>query len=122
LVCAVFLIVVVLLQDNKSGLSSTVGGGADTFYGKNKSAAKDQMLSKITMWVAIVFVAVVLVVYIIQPDTAIDTDKWFKENFDSNPETTAAQTPAAPNAVDAAITEAVTEAETAADAAAEPQG
>ena len=41
-VLAVILIAVVLLQSGKSaGLSGSVGGGAETFFGKNKARTID---------------------------------------------------------------------------------
>ncbi len=66
LVMAVFLIVAVLLQSGKSeGLSGTIAGGADTFFGKSGNNSKEKLLSKITTVVAILFVAVVIAMYII---------------------------------------------------------
>lgn len=70
LIAAVFLIVAVLMQDGKDRrLSGTIGGGADTFFGKNKGNTMDKMLSKVTSIVAIVFCVVVVIMYIIQPNT-----------------------------------------------------
>ncbi len=66
LVMALFLIVAVLLQSGKSeGLSGTIAGGADTFFGKNGGNSKEKLLAKITTIVAIVFVAVVIVMFAI---------------------------------------------------------
>ena len=67
IVLAVFLIVAVLLQSGKDtgGLSGAIGGGADTFFSKSKSATWDKMLSRATSVVAIVFTLVVIVMYII---------------------------------------------------------
>lgn len=62
-----FVIVAVLLQQGKSkgGLSGTIVGGVETFYGKEKGMQRDKMLSRITTIAAIVFVVLVLVVYIV---------------------------------------------------------
>lgn len=69
LVCAVFLVIAVLMQHGKAkNLSGTIAGGAETFFGKTKGKAIDKMLSTATTVVAIVFVAVVIAVYAIQPD------------------------------------------------------
>lgn len=67
-VLAIALSVVVLLQDgkNKKGLSGAITGGADSFFGKNQTNKKEQVLSKITAIVAIVFVIVVLVSFVFQ--------------------------------------------------------
>ena len=63
-----FVIVAVLLQQGKSkgGLSGTIVGGAETFYGKEKSVQRDKLLSRLTTIAAILFVVLVLVVYCIQ--------------------------------------------------------
>ncbi len=64
----VFVVVAVLLQQGKSkgGLSGTIVGGTRTFYGKDKSMARDGLLSRITTVAAIIFVLLVLAVYFIQ--------------------------------------------------------
>ncbi len=51
---AIGLIVSVLMQSGKSaGLSGAIDGGASTFFGKKKGM--DEVLSKVTTVVAIVF-------------------------------------------------------------------
>ncbi len=72
LVCALFLIVAVMMQQGKSkNLSGAItGGGSETFFGKTKGSTVDKMLSKITSIVAVVFVLLVIVVYAVQ-DSAI---------------------------------------------------
>lgn len=53
---ALALIAIVLLQSGKSaGLSGTISGGAETFFGKNKGRTIDAILSKVTSIAAIVF-------------------------------------------------------------------
>lgn len=94
LVAAIFLVVAVLLQQGSDGVSAAVtGGAADTYFGKNKGKSRDKKLSKYTMIVGIIFVVVVIVVYIIQPDPSYD------EYFDPSvvteteaPETDSAET------------------------------
>lgn len=84
LIASVFLVVAVLMQSGKShNLSGSIAGGAETFFGKTKGKAIDKMLSKITTVVAIVFVLLTIIVYVIQPNEYLDTDKWFNENFQS---------------------------------------
>ena len=65
LVCALFLIISVLLQSSKNHrMSGVVSGGADTFFGKQKGKTIDAVLSKITAVIAIIFCALILVLYI----------------------------------------------------------
>ena len=57
-VLSVLLVVVVLFQSGKTaGLSGSIGGGAETFFGKNKAKTLDGILAKCTSVVAILFVA-----------------------------------------------------------------
>lgn len=58
------LIAVVLLQSGKSaGLSGSIAGGAETFFGKKKGV--DELLGKITVYVAIAFAATSLVLVVL---------------------------------------------------------
>ena len=69
LIAAVFLVLAVVAQQGKAhGLSGAIAGGAETFFGKDKGTRIDRLLAKLTMICGILFVAVVLIVYIIQPD------------------------------------------------------
>jgi preprotein translocase subunit SecG len=50
------------LQAGRSaGMSGSIAGGAETFFGKNKGRAYDQILSKYTGWIAVLFVIVSVV-------------------------------------------------------------
>ena len=54
---SLFLIVVVLLQSGKTaGLSGSIAGGAESFFGKNKGRTIDAILGKWTSVVAILFI------------------------------------------------------------------
>ena len=69
LVCGVFLVIAVLMQHGKShGLSGTIAGGAETFFGKDKGSKIDKVLSKLTTIIGIVFVVLVLLVYLLNPN------------------------------------------------------
>ena len=69
LLSAVFIIVAVIFQKSSDeGLSGTIAGGNETFYGKEKSAHTDKLWFKLTLIVSIVFVVAVLLAYVIQPD------------------------------------------------------
>ena len=49
IILAIFLIIVVLLQESRSaGLSGAISGGADTFFGKSKGRTMEQKLVKLT--------------------------------------------------------------------------
>lgn len=69
LVSALFIVIAVIFQKSADeGLSGTIAGGNETFYGKEKSAHTDKLWFRLTLIVSIVFVVAVLLVYIIQPD------------------------------------------------------
>lgn len=71
LIAAVFIVVAVIFQKSgEDGLSGAISGGADTFYGKDKSAHGEKKLYKWTLIASLVFAVAVVVVFIIQPDYA----------------------------------------------------
>ncbi|MBO7208877.1 MAG: preprotein translocase subunit SecG [Clostridia bacterium] len=56
LIVAIALIIIVLLQSGKSaGLSGSIAGGAETFFGKNKGRTIDAVLGKVTGVAAVIF-------------------------------------------------------------------
>ncbi len=56
IILALILVVVVLFQNgNQAGLSGSIAGGAETFFGKNKGRTLDAKLKKWTSVVAILF-------------------------------------------------------------------
>ena len=68
ILASVFLIAAVLMQEGKGrGLSGAISGGSsDTFLGKSGSASMQKKLSRLTTIVAIIFVVLVLVMYLMQ--------------------------------------------------------
>ena len=69
LASALFLIVAVTIQkSNDEGLSGTIVGGSETYYGKDKAVRTDKLIGKWVLIVAAVFALAVLVVYVMQPD------------------------------------------------------
>jgi preprotein translocase subunit SecG len=59
LIICLAIIAIVLLQAGRSaGISGSIAGGAETFFGKNKGRAYEALLSKYTGWIAILFVIV----------------------------------------------------------------
>ena len=83
LVAAVFIIIAVLMQQGKSkGMGAVGGGTADTFFGKTKGRSIEKTLAKLTTVVGIIFVVIVLVIYIKQPDVSNKADDYFEQNKD----------------------------------------
>ncbi len=63
IIVAIALIAIVLMQSGKTaGLSGSIAGGAETFFGKNKGRTIDAILSKITSAAAIVFLVTSLLI------------------------------------------------------------
>ena len=86
LVSAAFIVVAVVLQkSNEDGLSGTIAGGSETFYGKDKSSNTERALYRWTLVAAIVFALAVLAVYILQPDFKVNPalDAWKNQNINS---------------------------------------
>ena len=68
---AVVISIVVALQSTKEGgLSSTIAGSGESFFGKTKTLTKDRLLSRMTLILSIVFVVLVLVLTILVSSTA----------------------------------------------------
>ncbi|MDD4002923.1 MAG: preprotein translocase subunit SecG [Clostridia bacterium] len=62
--CALFMIFVVLLQPGNSSGIGAIGGGAETFLGKNKAKTLEGKMKRLTVIVAILF-AVFLIAFAI---------------------------------------------------------
>jgi len=59
------LIVIVLLQEGKqAGLSGSISGAAETYWGKNKGRSMEGTLNKITKILAVVFILLSLLLNI----------------------------------------------------------
>lgn len=66
IVFSISIIVMVLLQSGKSaGLSGTITGGAETFFGKHKGRTIDALLNKYTSFAAIAFLVTSLVLFLL---------------------------------------------------------
>ena len=66
IIVSLVLTTVVLMQSGKeAGLSGSIAGGAETFFGKNKARTIDGMLSRLTTVLAILFIVISLVLSII---------------------------------------------------------
>ena len=69
LVTALFIVFAVTVQKSSDeGLSGTIAGGSETYYGRDKSESKEKKLFKWTLLASAIFAFAVLVVYVMQPD------------------------------------------------------
>lgn len=59
---SLFIIVVILLQQgHRAGITGAISGGADTFLSKNKARTFDATLARFTKYVAILFFLLALI-------------------------------------------------------------
>ncbi len=68
LAMGIFLVVMMMLQKSNKGLSSTIAGGTDTYFGQSNGDRRARILNILTIVVSIVFVIVVLAMFLFQPD------------------------------------------------------
>ena len=62
IIISLALVAMVLLQSGRSaGISGSIAGGAETFFGKNKGRSIDAILEKYTTLVAGIFLATALI-------------------------------------------------------------
>ncbi|MBQ8381090.1 MAG: preprotein translocase subunit SecG [Clostridia bacterium] len=76
LVCALIIVLTVTFQKSNEGLSGTISGGSETYYGKDKSVQTGKKLFKITLVAALVFALAVLAVYVLQSDYSNVSNTW----------------------------------------------
>lgn len=62
IVCLVLIAIVLFQSGKQAGLSGSIAGGAETFFGKNKARTWDSKLSKITSVLAILFMVLAVVI------------------------------------------------------------
>ncbi|MCD2492461.1 preprotein translocase subunit SecG [Lacrimispora sp. NSJ-141] len=66
LIVCLALVVIVLLQEGKSaGLTGSISGAAETFWGKNKGRSIEGKLEKVTKYAAILFLLLALALNIL---------------------------------------------------------
>ncbi len=66
IIISLVLTTVVLMQSGKqTGLSGSIAGGAETFFGKNKARTMDGMLSRLTTILAVLFIVISFVLSLI---------------------------------------------------------
>lgn len=84
ILAAIFLVIAVLFQSGKSqNLSGAIAGASETFFGKNKGKTADKVLARATTVVAIVFVLLVIVIYVIQTDNFVTKDSYIDDYIDN---------------------------------------
>ena len=67
IIISIILIAVVLLQSGKqAGLSGSIAGGSETFFGKNKGRTIDAILEKWTSVVAISFLVTSIALFFLK--------------------------------------------------------
>lgn len=65
-ILSVILVAIVLFQSGaQQGLSGSIAGGAETFFGKNKARTLDGILAKCTTVVATLFVVTSIVLSLV---------------------------------------------------------
>ncbi|MEI8201281.1 MAG: preprotein translocase subunit SecG [Eubacteriales bacterium] len=64
LICVALVLLVILQEGNDKGMG-VIGGGADTFFGKEKGRSIDSTLKKITSALAILFAILTVILYLI---------------------------------------------------------
>jgi len=63
LICVALVFLVILQEGNDKGMG-VIGGGADTFFGKEKGRSIDNTLKKITSGLAILFAVLTVILYL----------------------------------------------------------
>ena len=63
--CVVLIAIVLFQSGSQEGLSGSIGGSAESFFGKNKARTMDAMLAKCTSIVAVLFVVTSIVLALI---------------------------------------------------------
>ena len=67
LISSIILIASILMQSgNSDGLSGSIAGGAEQLFGKKKGKGYDELLSKVTVVGAIVFILVSVILVMIE--------------------------------------------------------
>lgn len=65
IVCLGVIAAVVLQSGKSAGLSGSIAGGAETLFGGKKKGL-DELLGKITRWLAVAFFVITLLITILQ--------------------------------------------------------
>lgn len=61
IVISVILAIIIMMQEGKeAGLTSTLSGSSDTYWGKNKGKSKEAILRKITAVLGVLYMVIAL--------------------------------------------------------------
>ncbi len=62
IILSLFIIIIILLQQgHRAGITGAISGGADTFLSKNKARTFDATLARFTKYIAILFFILAIV-------------------------------------------------------------
>ncbi len=64
--CLILIGSILMQSGNSSGLSGSIGGGAEQLFGKKKGRGYEALLSKITVVSAVLFIVISLVLLTLQ--------------------------------------------------------
>ena len=59
-ICIALAIIILMQESKQNGLSGTISGAADSYWGKNKGRSMEGKLVKITKILVILFIVVIL--------------------------------------------------------------
>lgn len=65
-VCLALIVIILMQQSKVSGLSGTISGAGDTYWGKNKARSMEGGLHKATVALASLFIVLSLVINFMQ--------------------------------------------------------
>jgi preprotein translocase subunit SecG len=67
MLCSLILIAIILFQSGRdANISGAISGGANNFYGKNKTATRDLVLKRATVVTSIVFIMIIVIVNVME--------------------------------------------------------
>ena len=65
IVCIALTVVVLCQEGKQSGLTGAISGAAETYWSKNKGRSKEGILALITTILAVIFIVLSLVLYLV---------------------------------------------------------
>ena len=66
IILAIVIIAAILLQEGRrAGINGAISGGADTFLSKNKARSVDAFLARWTKFIAIAFMILVVIAFVL---------------------------------------------------------
>lgn len=65
IICVALTVIVLMQEGKQAGLSGTISGAADTYWGKNKGRSMEGALERITKFLAVGFILLSLILNMI---------------------------------------------------------